>query len=114
MYLVTWMFGYELWKKPLPLPYGISYGNIMELSLHISALSNIPTAIYNIYKSYKDKTGKMRPFNEAIRPLYNLATFMFISMFWVYNSPNDIMNTDPRAVYILSGTIFSNISVSIL
>jgi ethanolaminephosphotransferase len=78
MYLTTWIFGYELWKKSLP--FGISYGNIMELSLHISALSNIPTAIYNIYKSYKNKTGKMRPFAEAIRPLYNIAAFMIVSL----------------------------------
>uniref|UniRef100_U5EUB6 Putative sn-12-diacylglycerol ethanolamine-and cholinephosphotransferase n=1 Tax=Corethrella appendiculata TaxID=1370023 RepID=U5EUB6_9DIPT len=112
MYLVTWTFGYEFWKQTSL--FGLSSGIAMEIFLHISAMSNLPMVIYNSYRSYKDKTGKMRPPMEAARPLFTYFTFMFISLFWVYKSPNDIMNKDPRAIYILSGTIFSNISCRLI
>jgi ethanolaminephosphotransferase len=55
----------------------------------------------------------MRPPMEALRPMFPFAAFMLISFYWVYRSPNDIINKDPRALYLLTGTIFSNISVSI-
>lgn len=112
MYMSTWMFGYEMWKAELP--WGISAGQLMELCLHVSAMSNLPMVVYNMYRSYSDRTGKMRTMKEALRPLFTYGTFMFVSLLWVFVSPNDIMNKDPRAVYILSGTIFSNISVSVI
>lgn len=112
MYLVTFIFGFELWKSPLP--FGIMPGYIMEFLLHISALGNLPITLYNIVKSYADRTGKMRPLSEALRPLYSFAIFMGISLYWAYQSPNDIVATDPRAVYMLSGTIFSNISCRLI
>ncbi|XP_053694811.1 ethanolaminephosphotransferase 1 [Sabethes cyaneus] len=112
MYLATWMFGYRMWKTELPG--GISAGQLMEICLHISALSNLPMVLYNMYRSYKDRTGKLRTAKEALRPLFTYGTFMFISLLWVFVSPNDIMSRDPRAVYILSGTIFSNISCRLI
>lgn len=48
MYLLTWWFGYEFWKHNLP--FGISLGVVMETLLHISAMSNLPMVINNIYK----------------------------------------------------------------
>lgn len=48
LYLVTWWFGYGVWKNNLP--FGISLGVVMEAVLHISAMSNIPMVIINIYR----------------------------------------------------------------
>lgn len=112
MYLATWHYGYQVWKTELP--WGISAGQLMELALHVSAMSNLPMVLYNMYRSYKDRTGKMRTLKEALRPLFTYGTFMFVSLLWVFISPNDIMNRDPRAVYILSGTVFSNISCRLI
>ncbi|EDS32733.1 phosphatidyltransferase [Culex quinquefasciatus] len=112
MYLATWHYGYQVWKTELP--WGISAGQLMELALHVSAMSNLPMVLYNMYRSYKDRTGKMRTIKEALRPLFTYGTFMFVSLLWVFVSPNDIMNRDPRAVYILSGTVFSNISCRLI
>jgi ethanolaminephosphotransferase len=111
MYLATWYYGFTLWKNPL---FGMSPGIILEFVLHISAMSNLPMVFINLYNSYKNKTGKMRTPFECIRPLIPLILFMTISLIWAHNSPNDIMNKDPRAVFLLTGTIFSNISVSLL
>lgn len=55
----------------------------------------------------------MRSFKEAIRPLWPLLAFMVLLLLWPFISPNDIMEKDPRILFMLSGTIFSNISVSL-
>ena len=65
-----------------------------------------------ISRSYRDRTGKMRSFSEAVRPLVPLFIFFALSSLWAVFSPNDIINRAPRIFYILTGTIFSNINVS--
>lgn len=50
---------------------------------------------------------------EAIRPLIPFVTFMVIFLYWAHMSPGNIIEKDPRVLYLLSGTIFSNISVSV-
>ncbi|XP_063699759.1 ethanolaminephosphotransferase 1 [Culicoides brevitarsis] len=112
MYLVTWFSGYEMWKRNWPL--GLKPGFVMEFLLHVSALGSIPIILYNIYQSYVDKTGKMRKPMEALRPLFSFGIFMGISLAWAHLSPTNILETHPRAVYLLSGTIFSNISCRLI
>lgn len=88
---------------------------MFEILLYFSAIaSNLPVILYNIYVSYRDKTGHMRSFTEAIRPLVPLFVFFAICTVWVIKSPNSILEKEPRVIYFLTGTIFSNISVSYL
>lgn len=54
----------------------------------------------------------MRSPSEAMRPMWPFLAFFVMFMFWSHNSPNNIIDKDPRMVFILTGTIFSNISVS--
>ncbi|EZA46502.1 Ethanolaminephosphotransferase, partial [Ooceraea biroi] len=83
---------------------------MFEMLFYVSALvSNLPVVLWNIYNSYKDKTGKMRTFPEAIRPLVPLLLLLAISTIWIVHSPNDILEKDPRIIYFAIGTIFSNI-----
>lgn len=97
------------------LPNGITTGLVVELLLYISALaSNVPIVVYNIYKSYRDKTGHMRSPSEALRPLYPIVMFFVLSLIWMLKSPSNVVETDPRAFFFLLSNIFSNISVSIL
>ncbi|XP_005192134.1 ethanolaminephosphotransferase 1 [Musca domestica] len=112
MYLITWWFGFEFWKRELP--FGIPLGNAMEFLLHFSAMANTPMVVVNIYNSYVQRTGKMRSFKEAIRPLWPLLAFMVLLLVWPFISPNDIMERDPRVLFMLSGTIFSNISCRLI
>ncbi|KAF9794262.1 hypothetical protein SFRURICE_009639 [Spodoptera frugiperda] len=111
--LVTSVFGPEAWH--IPLPGNITPGVIFEFVLYFSAMLTSQTVIlWNIYKSYRDKTGKMRSFSEAVRPLVPLFIFFALSSLWAIYSPTDIINRAPRIFYILTGTIFSNINCRLI
>uniref|UniRef100_A0A2A4K4R8 Ethanolaminephosphotransferase 1 n=1 Tax=Heliothis virescens TaxID=7102 RepID=A0A2A4K4R8_HELVI len=111
--LVTSVFGPEAWH--IPLPGGITPGVVFEFVLYFSAMLTSQTVIlWNIYKSYRDGTGKMRSFSEAVRPLVPLFIFFALSSAWAIYSPNDIINRAPRIFYILTGTIFSNINCRLI
>lgn len=110
MFLTTYFGTFQFWKQTLP--FGIPMGNGLEFVLHLSALSSLPMVIVNMYKSYKHKTGKMRSFTEAARPFYPFLIFFVIFMFWIKKSTNNVIDTDTRAIFLLTGTIFSNVSVS--
>lgn len=112
-FFLTGIVGSEFWQYSLPG--GITNGILVELLLYISALiSNVPIVGYNIYRSYKDKTGHMRTFSEAVRPLIPLVILFSITLVWVYTSPADVVDRDPRALFLLLGTIFSNISCRLI
>lgn len=110
LFLTTWLGTYEVWK--CSLPFGIPLGLCLEFLLHASALSSVPMVVVNIYASYKNKTGKMRAPLEAARPFFPFLTFLALFMYWMFNSPNDVIDADTRVVFLLTGTIFSNVSVS--
>ncbi|XP_017154225.1 ethanolaminephosphotransferase 1 isoform X3 [Drosophila miranda] len=114
MYLITWWLGFERWKFELSLgSYGtLPLGNVMEAVLHVSAMANLPLVIINVYNSYAQRTGRLLSPWEAIRPMWPFVSYFIILLLWPYISPNNIMETDPRAIFMLSGTIFSNVSIS--
>lgn len=53
----------------------------------------------------------MRPILEALRPLYPFGLLFVITTLWVWYSRNQILDLEPRIMFVLFGTIFSNISV---
>ncbi|KAH8274071.1 hypothetical protein KR044_009875 [Drosophila immigrans] len=116
MYLVTWWIGFEGWKLELPLgSYGtLPLGNVMEAVLHVSAMANLPLVFINVYNSYKNRTGRLLSASEALRPLLPFITYFVLLFVWPFVSPNDIMERDPRAMFMLSGTIFSNVSCRLI
>lgn len=113
IYAATYFFGGGIWLKPLSAS-GLRCGHFLESVLHVSAMANLPMVLLNLFRSYKEKTGKMRNFVECMRPLVPLLLFMAISLIWAHHSPNRIIDTDPRAVFLLTGTIFSNISCRLI
>lgn len=111
-FLIAGIFGAEFWQFQIG---NWTAGNILEMLLYISSLiSNVPVISYNIYLSYKNKTGKMRSFSDAIRPLMAVGAFFWITLLWVLYSPSNIVETDPRALFFLLGTVFSNISCRLI
>lgn len=108
VFLITFVCGHTFWT--FKLPGDISAGQMFELTFYGCALlSNFPMSLWNVYKSYRDKTGKMRSFLEAMRPLVPVLIFLFLTAWWVTHSPMDIVSVDPRCMYFMTGTIFSNI-----
>ncbi|XP_074643316.1 ethanolaminephosphotransferase 1-like isoform X2 [Tubulanus polymorphus] len=70
---------------------------------------SLPMSIWNIYRSYVDKTGKMRSFSEAIRPGVSAITFFAMILLWSHLSPSGIVDKQPRLMMWVIGTGFSNI-----
>lgn len=67
-----------------------------------------------LHRAYRDSTGRGHDVMDALRPLWALAGIAFLLTAWIIYSPKDILNADPRAVYTLVGTLFSNVTVSIV
>ncbi|XP_022123539.2 ethanolaminephosphotransferase 1 [Pieris rapae] len=74
--------------------------------------TNLPVALYNIYLSYKLRTGKMRNPLEAIRPLWSILSVFLVSSVWVHKS--HLVEIEPRGVFLLIGTLFSNVACRLI
>lgn len=104
----TYLFGIPIWKTKLP--YGLNPAKVFEIVMYsCSIITSYPIIIKNIYLSYKNKTGKMRPLAEALRPLYPVGALFVLTTLWVCFSHNAISDLEPRLLFITFGTIFSNI-----
>ncbi|GJQ76278.1 hypothetical protein Trydic_g2008 [Trypoxylus dichotomus] len=107
VFLVAGIYGHEIWD--FTLPGNITSAQMFEITLYISSsLTNLPPIFYNVYASYKKKTGHMRSFLEAIRPLVSVLILFVLTTFWIIKAPN-VLETDPNALFFLTGIIFSNI-----
>ncbi|CAB0007331.1 unnamed protein product [Nesidiocoris tenuis] len=62
------------------------------------------------WPSYIEKTGKNLELKEAIRPLAPLATLAFVTIPWATLSKTDLLENHPRAFYLMTGNVFSNIT----
>lgn len=113
LYLTSSFFGPGLWKIHLPL--GLNPGSLLAVSFVFGTFFiSLPTSIYNIYMSYTRRTGKMRPFLEAMRPLCSFALAVILCLVWVFHSRNGILESDPRCFFFMSGTLSSNLSCRLI
>jgi len=113
IYVTTFLGGYEFWK--FTLPGGITAGAGFELTMWSGSLiTSLPVSLWNIYRSYRDGTGKNRSFWEAIRPLVSPFVFFSLTTTWVLGSPISILEKDPRCFTLLVGTVFSNICCQLI
>ena len=113
LYLLTSILGYEYWK--VKLPGDNSVGPLLEFILYLFTFGlAFPMALKNIYDSYRNKTGKMRPFLEAIRPMISFTVAFVICMVWMVRSPNNILRQDVRAFFFMSGTLYANMSCRLI
>lgn len=53
----------------------------------------------------------MRPMMEMLRPFFAFVWLFVITLIWSLYSRNNVINLEPRVLWILYGTIFSNIAV---
>jgi len=107
LYIITSIIGVEAYKFHL---LGLNLANMVEVTIYAATfLLTIPVSLHNTYLSYKEGTGKMRPFLELTRPLVSLLIQMTLCWMWVLLSKNNIVEADPRCFYYMSGTLYSNV-----
>jgi len=51
----------------------------------------------------------MRPYIEMMRPLYSSIYLMVVTTLWIFFSPSDILEQQPRMFFYMMGTVFSHI-----
>ena len=72
LYALTSILGYKTWK--VRLPGGGSPGPLLAICLYTGCFGvALPVTLRNIYRSYRDGTGKMRPLLEMIRPMVSIC-----------------------------------------
>lgn len=90
---------------------GHSFVSIFEVIIHlVGLLTTLPVAIYNVYMSYKTRTGRMYSIPGALKPLSSITIVTVPMVLWGYYSVNTITEQYPRAFIFLYGTLFSNIA----
>ncbi len=113
VYALTAIFGFEVWKVKLPGDHSV--GPLLEFFLYFGSLGvAVPVCLRNIYRSYRDKTGKMRTPNEALRPMVSFSIAMVLCLSWAIFSGNDILIADTRMFFYVSGTIFANLACRLI
>ena len=63
--------------------------------------------------AYKANKLKQSTLYEGMRPLFATTYLFLIQLIWIYVSKVNILELEPRAFYWLTGTLFSNITVSV-
>ncbi|XP_063833694.1 ethanolaminephosphotransferase 1-like [Ostrinia nubilalis] len=88
--------------------------NVFEIAIYATGVcTNLPVSVYNVYKSYKLRTGKMRSVSEALRPLWSFLTVFAVCSLWVHRSAR-LPGTDLRVLFLLIGTVFSNVACRLI
>ncbi|KAG7301050.1 hypothetical protein JYU34_015425 [Plutella xylostella] len=113
VFLWTGYKGTDYYKQYVIGSYDVA--SLFEIGIYATGLGiNLPVSAYNVYQSYKLRTGKMRSFLEAIRPLWALLSIFFLCSLWAHQSPRRVVQRDPRAVFLLVGTLFSNVACRLI
>ncbi|CAH0717917.1 unnamed protein product, partial [Brenthis ino] len=109
IFLIPGMYGPAVYK--IYVIGNITLAQALEVAIHSTGLfTTLPVAIYNVYLSYKNKTGKMYPLMEALRPIWPMLIMTVTMTVWALKSPNDVLENNPRVFLFIFGTIFSNIA----
>ncbi|KAJ2940880.1 hypothetical protein O0L34_g10140 [Tuta absoluta] len=112
IFMLTGWKGTAFYKRYVFGSYTVA--NVFEWVIYgTGVFTNLPVSLYNVYKSYKLRTGKMRSFSEAIRPLWSLLSVFLVCTFWVHKSDN-LPDMDPRVLFLLIGTVFSNVACRLI
>ncbi|XP_013191731.2 ethanolaminephosphotransferase 1 [Amyelois transitella] len=111
-FICTYINGTVFYKRYIFAGYTLA--NAFEILIYATGVfTNLPVAIYNIYKSYKLRTGKMRSLSEALRPLWSFVSVLVVCSIWVHKSPS-LLTYDLRVLFLLIGTIFSNVACRLI
>ncbi|XP_030026133.2 ethanolaminephosphotransferase 1 [Manduca sexta] len=109
IFIIAGVYGPDAFKFYLfgDVTFAVSFETLAHC---IGLFTTLPVAVYNVYLSRKNRTGKKHTLMGALKPIWSLLTIIVIMMTWGLKSHNDIVEYDPRAFIALFGTLFSNIA----
>jgi ethanolaminephosphotransferase len=114
LFLMAYLFGQEFWLFRLSFLGNETFTFILEIVLYLFSIGfSVPFSVYNMYIAYKEKKLKQKSIYEGVRPLFSTIYLYIIQYIWIKYSRNDILDAEPRMFFWLTGTLFSNIAVSI-
>ncbi|XP_046543458.1 ethanolaminephosphotransferase 1-like [Haliotis rubra] len=114
VYLITYFGTYEIWKFTVPVIDWTAAECVVMLCYMGFFFLTFPPSLYNLYVSYRDKTGKMRSFSEAMRPLVSTALLFTMLLLWANVSTYRVLDNHPRLFYWTTGAAFSNIACNLI
>ncbi|NWW39743.1 EPT1 Ethanolaminephosphotransferase, partial [Panurus biarmicus] len=110
VYIVTAFVGVEAWYAPFL--FNFLYRDLFTAMIIACALTvTLPMSLYNFYKAYKNNTLKHHSVYEILLPLVSPVLLFLLCTTWIFLSPTDILEVQPRLFYFMVGTAFANISV---
>ncbi|NWY71198.1 EPT1 Ethanolaminephosphotransferase, partial [Erithacus rubecula] len=110
VYIVTAFVGVEAWYAPFL--FNFLYRDLFTAMIIVCALTvTLPMSLYNFYKAYKNNTLKHHSVYEILLPLVSPVLLFLLCTTWIFLSPTDILEVQPRLFYFMVGTAFANISV---
>lgn len=111
-FILTYVHGHTLYKFTL---WGLPSGLFVEAALHLGAAGlTLPVSLWNIYRGYKARTLRHYSWWEGTRPLVAPTLFFAMTTWWVLASPVGILEAQPRVVFVMIGTLFSNIATRLI
>ncbi|ESP05564.1 hypothetical protein LOTGIDRAFT_152421 [Lottia gigantea] len=114
LYVITYFYGVQFWMFRVPY-LDITSGQMFEILVHLGFfVLTFPITCINIYRAYRDRTGKMRSFSEAVRPLVSTVLLFSLFLLWIRYSQYDILEKHPRLFYWTTGAAFSNIACRLI
>lgn len=66
------------------------------------------------FRAYRNNTLKHSSVYEALLPFFSPVLLFVLSTLWISLSPTGIIEKQPRIFYLMVGTAFSNVTVSVL
>ncbi|XP_022818344.1 ethanolaminephosphotransferase 1-like isoform X2 [Spodoptera litura] len=127
---LPWSYDLSMWVSALLFLFAGAYGpefykyyvfgdvtftQALEAVIHcMGFITTYPVAVYNVYLSNKNRTGKRYPILQATKPIWSMLVMTGATIYWAVQSPNNVIEVYPRAFIFMFGTLFSNISCRLI
>lgn len=107
VYLLTGLFGVEMWRWHLFGSHSVC--SVMIKGVYIANFAfSLPVSVYNIYSKYSPVNQLKYGFLDGLAPLFSIAILASLSTMWMLFSRNDIAEKEPRMFLWHQGVLFSS------
>ncbi|CAH0596924.1 unnamed protein product [Chrysodeixis includens] len=109
LFLLAGLYGPEYYKVYV---FGeVTFVQTLEVVIHgMGVITCYPVAIYNVYLSYQNRSGKRYSFLEALKPVWSVLVVTLLTVLWALKSESNVIERHPRAFIFMYGALFSNIA----